>query len=138
MVLKAPPPTIPIEVPLTKKLTEETSVPTGLVPINGVTVNVIPAGVLAIATGTAVAQTGLIAFVGLAAPHLVRSVLSTGYRWLIVLASLMGAVLLMAADVLARWLIAPQELPVGVVTAVLGGAYLLWLMHRNKMAQGAD
>jgi iron complex transport system permease protein len=94
-------------------------------------------GVLAIATGTAVAQTGLIAFVGLAAPHLVRSVLSTGYRWLIVLASLMGAVLLMAADVLARWLIAPQELPVGVVTAVLGGAYLLWLMHRNTMAQGA-
>ena len=94
-------------------------------------------GVLAIATGTAVAQTGLIAFVGLAAPHLVRSVLSTGYRWLIVLASLMGAVLLMAADVLARWLIAPQELPVGVVTAVLGGAYLLWLMHRNSVAQGA-
>ena len=93
--------------------------------------------VLAIATGTAVAQTGLIAFVGLAAPHLVRSVLSTGHRWLIVLASLMGAVLLMAADVLARWLIAPQELPVGVVTAVLGGAYLLWLMHRNTMAQGA-
>jgi iron complex transport system permease protein len=56
---------------------------------------------------------------------------------LIVLASLMGAVLLMAADVLARWLIAPQELPVGVVTAVLGGAYLLWLMHRNTIAQGA-
>jgi iron complex transport system permease protein len=68
---------------------------------------------------------------------LVRSVLSTGYRWLIVLASLMGAVLLMAADVLARWLIAPQELPVGVVTAVLGGAYLLWLVHLNTMAQGA-
>ena len=43
----------------------------------------------------------------------------------------------MSADVLARWLIAPQELPVGVVTAVLGGAYLLWLMHRNTMAQGA-
>jgi iron complex transport system permease protein len=94
-------------------------------------------GVLAIATGTAVAQTGLIAFVGLAAPHLVRSVLSTGYRWLIVLASLMGAVLLMAADVLARGVIAPQELPVGVVTAVLGGAYLLWLMHRNTVAQRA-
>ena len=94
-------------------------------------------GVLAIATGTAVAQTGLIAFVGLAAPHLVRSVVRTGYRWLIVLASLMGAVLLMAADVLARWLIAPQELPVGVVTAVLGGAYLLWLMRRNAVAQGA-
>jgi len=101
------------------------------------TIRMVLVGVLAIATGTAVAQTGLIAFVGLAAPHLVRSVLSTGYRWLIVLASLMGAVLLMAADVLARGVIAPQELPVGVVTAVLGGAYLLWLMHRNTVAHGA-
>lgn len=87
--------------------------------------------VLALATGTAVAQTGLIAFVGLAAPHLVRSVAKTTHGRLIVLASLMGAVLLTAADVLARWLIAPQELPVGVLTAVLGGSYLLWLMHRN-------
>jgi iron complex transport system permease protein len=40
-------------------------------------------------------------------------------------------VLLMAADVLARWLVAPQELPVGVLTAVLGGSYLLWLMYRR-------
>ena len=47
------------------------------------------------------------------------------------LASLMGAVLLTAADILARGLIAPQELPVGVLTAVLGGTYLLWLMRRH-------
>ena len=87
--------------------------------------------VLALATGTAVAQTGLIAFVGLAAPHLVRSVIKTTHGRLIVLSSLMGAVLLVAADILARWLIAPQELPVGVLTAVLGGGYLLWLMHRH-------
>ena len=87
--------------------------------------------VLALATGTAVAQTGLIAFVGLAAPHLVRSVIKTTHGRLIVLSSLMGAVLLTAADTLARWLIAPQELPVGVLTAVLGGGYLLWLMHRR-------
>ena len=87
--------------------------------------------VLALATGTAVAQTGLIAFVGLAAPHLVRSVVKTTHGRLIALASLMGAVLLTAADILARGLISPQELPVGVLTAVLGGSYLLWLMHRN-------
>ena len=43
----------------------------------------------------------------------------------------MGAVLLTAADILARGLVAPQELPVGVLTAVLGGTYLLWLMHRH-------
>ena len=85
--------------------------------------------VLALATGTAVAQTGAIAFVGLAAPHLVRSSVKITHARLIFLASLTGGVLLMAADILARWLIAPQELPVGVLTAVLGGGYLLWLMH---------
>ena len=90
--------------------------------------------VMALATGSAVAQTGLIAFVGLAAPHLVRSVTKTTHGRLIFLASLMGGALLMAADMLARWLIAPQELPVGVLTAVLGGGYLLWLMHRNTRA----
>jgi iron complex transport system permease protein len=87
--------------------------------------------VLALATGTAVAQTGLIAFVGLAAPHLVRSVVKGTHSRLMLLASLMGGALLMAADLLARWFIAPQELPVGVLTAVLGGGYLLWLMHRG-------
>ena len=87
--------------------------------------------VLALATGTAVAQTGLIAFVGLAAPHLVRSIAKTTHGRLIFLSSLMGGALLMAADLLARGLLAPQELPVGVLTAVLGGGYLLWLMHHN-------
>ena len=88
--------------------------------------------VLALATGTAVAQTGLIAFVGLAAPHLVRSVIQCTHGRLIWVSSLMGGTLLMGADTLARWLIAPQELPVGVLTAVLGGGYLLWLMHRGN------
>jgi len=92
--------------------------------------------VLALATGTAVAQTGLIAFVGLAAPHLVRSVVKTTHGRLIGLASLMGAVLLGSADILARALVAPQELPVGVLTAVLGGSYLLWLMHRRTGRTG--
>ncbi len=91
--------------------------------------------VLALATGTAVAQTGLIAFVGLAAPHLVRSVVKTTHAHSMLLASLVGGVLLMAADTLARGLIAPQELPVGVLTAVLGGGYLLWLMHRSGGGQ---
>ena len=86
---------------------------------------------LALATGTAVAQTGLIAFVGLAAPHLVRSVVKTTHGKLIVLSGLMGGVLLLLADILARSLIAPQELPVGVLTAVLGGSYLLWLMRKH-------
>lgn len=92
--------------------------------------------VLALATGTAVAQTGLIAFVGLAAPHLVRALVKTTHGRLILLSGLLGAVLLTAADLLARGLLAPQELPVGVLTAVLGGSYLLWLMHRATAQEG--
>jgi iron complex transport system permease protein len=88
---------------------------------------------LALATGAAVAQVGLVAFVGLVAPHLVRAVVKPTHGWLVLLAALMGGVLLLAADVLARWLMAPQELPVGVVTALLGGGYLLWLMHRRAL-----
>jgi iron complex transport system permease protein len=87
--------------------------------------------VLALATGTAVAQTGLIAFVGLAAPHLVRGLVKTGNAWQLLLASLTGGCLLMLADLLARGLTAPQELPVGALTAALGGSYLLWLTHRR-------
>lgn len=94
--------------------------------------------VLALATGTAVAQTGLIAFVGLAAPHLVRSVVKTTHGHLMLLSSLVGGVLLMAADTLARSLLAPQELPVGVLTAVLGGGYLLWLLHRSTAGVGGQ
>lgn len=86
-------------------------------------------GVLALATGVAVAHTGLIAFVGLAAPHLVRSLVPGRHGVQLLLAPLCGGVLLQAADLLARAVLPPTELPVGVLTAVLGGGYLLWLMR---------
>jgi iron complex transport system permease protein len=86
----------------------------------------------ALATAAAVAQAGMIAFVGLVAPHLVRSLAPTTHGRLLLLASLAGGVLLLGADVLARALIAPQELPVGIVTALLGGCYLLVLMQRRR------
>lgn len=92
-------------------------------------------GVLALATGTAVAQTGLVAFVGLAAPHVVRSLVKTQHNWMVLLSALMGGVLLLSADLLARLLLSPQEMPVGVLTAVLGGGYLLWLMYRSQTAR---
>ena len=93
-------------------------------------------GVLALATGTAVAQAGLIGFVGLAAPHLVRGLVRVTHGPLLLLSALTGGVLLALADVAARVVIAPQELPVGVLTAVLGGSYLLWLMYRRTRAGG--
>jgi iron complex transport system permease protein len=110
-------------------LGESTALSLGL-PLVAVRASLV--AVLALATGAAVAQTGLIAFVGLAAPHLVRSMVKTTHGRLVVLSAGMGGLLLVAADVIARWVIAPQELPVGVLTAVLGGSYLLWLMHRRR------
>jgi iron complex transport system permease protein len=96
-------------------------------------VRVVLVGAMALATGAAVAQVGLIAFIGLVAPHLVRALAKPTHRWLVPLSALAGGVLLLAADVLARWLLAPLEIPVGVLTAVLGGGYLIWLMHRRPM-----
>jgi iron complex transport system permease protein len=94
--------------------------------------------VISLATGAAVAQTGLIAFVGLAAPHLVRGLCRAQHRSLIVLSALCGGVLLQASDLLARGLAAPRELPVGVLTAVLGGAYLLWLMRSGAQSENSS
>lgn len=88
--------------------------------------------VLALATGLAVSQAGLVAFVGLAAPHLVRRCAPAPNGYTLVASAAAGGTLLLAADVLARSLIAPQELPVGVVTAVLGGGYLLWLLRQRR------
>ncbi|HEY0297074.1 MAG TPA: iron ABC transporter permease [Bordetella sp.] len=114
-------------------LGEETAASLGLplAPLRAILI-----AVLALAIGTAVAQTGLIAFVGLASPHLVRSLVKTTHNRLILLSSLMGGALLLAADLLARWVIAPQELPVGVLTALIGGVYLLWRMHAGNVRAG--
>jgi iron complex transport system permease protein len=84
---------------------------------------------LALATAIAVSQAGLIAFVGLVSPHLVRRLAPSTHGYLVMASSAVGACLLLAADVLARSVIPPQELPVGVLTAVLGGGYLLWRLR---------
>ncbi|MBU6259082.1 MAG: iron ABC transporter permease [Burkholderiales bacterium] len=89
-------------------------------------------GLLSLATGAAVAQVGVVSFVGLVAPHLVRQTAAMDHRRLLWCALLCGGVLLQAADLLSRWLVRPAELPVGAITACLGGAYLLVLIwHRS-------
>ena len=87
---------------------------------------------MALATGTAVSQAGLVAFVGLVAPHLVRRWVVVTHGPLLALSALAGGVLLLAADVAARLVIAPQELPVGVLTALLGGVYLMRLLRQRR------
>jgi len=88
--------------------------------------------VLSLATATSVAQTGLIAFVGLAAPHLVRQLVKTHYKAWLELSMWMGGLLLVSSDLLARWLSRSQELPIGIITALLGGLYLLRLLAKNN------
>jgi iron complex transport system permease protein len=90
-------------------------------------------GVLALGTGCAVAQTGLVAFVGLATPHLVRKLSGGRQRIQLVFSCLGGGILLLSSDLIARTLFAPIEIPVGVVTSVLGGIYLLVLLRSTSI-----
>lgn len=80
----------------------------------------------------AVSAAGVIGFVGLIVPHAVRLVTGPDHRLLIPLAGLLGAALLVASDTLARMLLSPVELPVGVVTALAGVPFFLWLLRRHR------
>ena len=81
---------------------------------------------------TAVAFSGIIAFVGLIVPHVVRLLWGPDHRRLLPLAILLGGSFLLSADVVARMVLAPRELPVGVVTSAIGAPFFLWLLHRAK------
>jgi iron complex transport system permease protein len=83
-------------------------------------------------TAAAVAVSGIIGFVGLLAPHAARLVFGPAHRRLMPASALCGAVLLVLADVCARTLLAPVELPVGVVTSILGAPFFLFLLRRRR------
>jgi iron complex transport system permease protein len=83
-------------------------------------------------TAAAVAVSGLIGFVGLMTAHIVRLVLGPDHRLLIPASALGGAILLVLADLIARTALAPTELPVGIVTALFGGPFFLWLLVRGE------
>ena len=78
-------------------------------------------------TATVVSFSGLIGFVGLMIPHIMRLALGPDHRLLMPASGLAGAAFLIGADTLARTLFAPTEIPVGIVTAVLGGPFFIWL-----------
>jgi iron complex transport system permease protein len=86
---------------------------------------------MAASTALVVAHTGLIAFVGLLAPHVVRPFIRGMHKPLILACALAGALLLSLADLLARTLWMPQEIPTGLLTAVIGGLFLLALLKRQ-------
>jgi iron complex transport system permease protein len=82
-------------------------------------------------TAAAVAVSGLIGFVGIIVPHMVRAMVGADHRLVVPGAALFGAAFLIACDVIARTIVSPLELPVGIVTAVVGGPVFLWLLFRR-------
>jgi iron complex transport system permease protein len=85
-----------------------------------------------LSTAAAVAFSGLIGFIGLIVPHLVRILWGPDYRHLVPLSILGGCTGLLLADVLARVILAPETLPVGIVTALAGAPFFLWVLRRSK------
>jgi iron complex transport system permease protein len=90
---------------------------------------------VALVVGASVAASGVIGFVGLVVPHLIRQIQGSDYRRLIPSSALLGASLLLAADLLARTMVSPAEMPIGIITAVLGGPFFIFLLIRRKTAE---
>lgn len=90
----------------------------------------------ALITGAAVAVCGTIGFVGLVVPHLIRLLAGPDHRVLVPASALGGALLVTIADLVARTVAAPLEVPLGVITALAGGPFFLWLLHRTRREHG--
>jgi iron complex transport system permease protein len=84
-----------------------------------------------LATGAAVSIAGPVAFIGLVVPHMVRLIVGSDHRLVLPASALLGAAFLIAADLVARTVFSPLELPVGIVTALVGGPFFLWLLVRS-------
>ena len=82
----------------------------------------------------ATAMVGVIAFVGLVVPHILRMMRSSDYRFLVPASALLGAALMEIVDVVARVVVAPAELPIGIITAVVGAPIFLWILLRDRQA----
>lgn len=85
--------------------------------------------------GGAVAAAGPISFVGLTVPHVARALVGPDYRWIVPFSIVLGAILLLIADVLGRIAAPPGELQVGIVTAVLGAPFFIWLVRQRRLAE---
>ena len=94
-------------------------------------VTVLGLGCATLMTAAAVAMSGLIGFVGLIVPHALRALVGPGHRRLLPAAALAGGCFLVLCDTFARTVFAPVEVPVGVITALLGGPFFLWLLRRR-------
>lgn len=91
---------------------------------------------VALLTGVAVAFTGIIAFVGLVVPHIIRMIIGPAHRGLIVASAVGGGALLVLADLLTRTLVAGAELPIGMLTSLIGGPFFFYLLWRQRRRSG--
>lgn len=87
--------------------------------------------VVVLLAGSSVAIAGPVGFVGLAVPHIARSLAGTDYRWVLPYAAILGAILLLIADLGARFVIYPSEIPVGVMTALFGAPFFIAIVRRG-------
>ena len=87
---------------------------------------------VALAVGASVAVSGVIGFVGIVVPHILRLLIGPDNRYLLPACALTGANLMLVADIISRTIVAPAELPIGIVTALLGGPFFLYLLLRQK------
>ncbi len=94
-------------------------------------VKVLAAVSIVLLSGSSVAVAGPIGFIGLVVPHVVRFLVGVDYRWILPYAALAGAILLLLADISARLIIQPQELPVGIMTALVGAPFFIYLARRR-------
>ncbi len=88
--------------------------------------------VVAAATGASVAVSGGIGFVGIVVPHILRMLIGPDHRYLLPAAALLGGALLIFADVLARTIVSPAEMPIGIITTAVGGPFFLWILLRDR------
>ena len=89
--------------------------------------------VTSLITAVAVSMAGIIGFVGIMVPHMMRLVFGSDHRLLLPASALFGASFLVIADTLARLVLAPAELPVGVITALCGAPYFIFLLKRKSL-----
>ena len=90
----------------------------------------------ALAVGASVSVSGMIGFVGLVAPHLVRLLLGPDHRWLLPGSAIVGAILIIGSDMVARTILSPAELPIGIVMSAIGGPFFLWLLIQRRSRVG--
>jgi iron complex transport system permease protein len=94
-------------------------------------IKIVAVGIVILLSGGSVAVAGPIAFIGIVIPHVTRSLVGNDHRWVIPFSGLLGGILLLAADIAARYVVMPEEVPVGVMTAIIGTPFFIYIARKG-------